>query len=121
MTRIPKGNERSICGEVRESLEIPDQDNGANARSQVLALNPLTEIVGTVRGIGEMYVVIECVQRFKIPRETFSPDQIERLSEGAEVGVLFMDNGTARIREGNPAHRVDATVVRVLASCHAEP
>ena len=102
-------------------MENPDQDNGANARSQVLALDPLTEIVGTVRRIGEVYVVIECVQRYKVPRETFSPEQIERLSEGAEVGVLFMDDGTARVREGNPAHRDDAKVVRIPSGFHAEP
>ena len=102
-------------------MENPNQDNGANARSQVLALDPLTEIVGTVQRIGEVYVVIECTQRYKVPREMFSPEQIERLSEGAEVGVLFMDDGTARVREGNPAHREDATVVRILADYHAEP
>lgn len=101
-------------------MENPDQDNGANARSQVLALDPLTEIVGTVRRIGEMYVVIECVHRFKILRETFSPEQIERLSEGAEVGVLFMDDGTARVRERDPAHRDNATVVCVPTGYHAE-
>ena len=90
-------------------------------RSQVLALDPPTEIIGTVRRIGEMYVVIECVQRFKVPRETFSPEQIECLSERAEVGVLFMDDGTARGREGNPSHRDEATVVRILTGYRAEP
>ena len=102
-------------------MAIDDRGSGDNASPQVVHLDPLTEIVGTVKRVGEVYVVIECVQRFKVPREAFGPDQIERLREGAEVGVLFMDDGTTRIREVSPAPSDDAAVVRVSTGYRAEP
>ena len=102
-------------------MVIDDQGSGGNASPQVVRLDPLTEIVGAVKRVGEVYVVIECVQKFKVPREAFGPNQIERLREGAEVGVLFTDDGTARIREVSPAPRDDAVVVRVSTGHWAEP
>ena len=81
--------------------------------SNVLRLEPWTEIVGTVQGVGEVYVVLEAVQRFKIPREAFTLDQIEKLRKGAEVEVLFRDDGPTLIREISPVPRDHSVVVRV--------
>ena len=89
--------------------------------SNVLRLEPWTEIVGTVQGVGEVYVVLEAVQRFKIPRETFSPDQIEKLRKGAVVGVLFRDDGPTLIREISPVPRDYSVVVRVPLREQTEP
>ena len=81
--------------------------------SDVLQVEPWSEIVGTVQGVGEVYVVLEAVQRFKIPREAFSPDQIENLRKGAVVEVLFRDDGPTLIREISPVPLDHSKVVRV--------
>ena len=88
---------------------------------QVLLLGPLTEIVGSIQRVGEVYVVIECVQRLKVARDVLSHKQIELLREGAEVGVLFMEDGTTRVREVSPACRDNPSVVQDPAGYHAEP
>ena len=88
--------------------------------SDVLQVEPWSEIVGTVQGVGEVYVVLEAVQRFKIPRETFSPDQIERLRKGAVVGVLFRDDGPTVIREISPVPLDHSKVVRVPTRIQTE-
>ena len=88
-------------------MAADDQDSGRNVPPQGVRLDPWTEIVGTVKRVGEVYVVIEYVRGFKVPREAFSPNQIKHLREGAEVGVLFMDDGTTRIREIGQAPRDD--------------
>ena len=79
--------------------------------SDVLQIEPWSEIVGTVQGVGEVYVVLEASKRFKIPRETFTPDQIGKLREGAEVEVLFRDDGPTLIREISPVPRDHSIVV----------
>ena len=89
--------------------------------SDVLKLEPWTEIVGMVQRVGEAYVVLEAVQRFKIPRETFSPDQIEKLRKGSVVGVLFRDDGPTLIREISPVPRDYSVVVRVPLREQTEP
>ena len=78
----------------------------------VLQVEPWEEIVGTVQGLGEAYVVVEAVRRFKIPREAFNPDQIEKLHEGAGVGILFRDDGPTLVREISPMPRDHSVVVR---------
>lgn len=78
----------------------------------VLQIEPWEEIVGTVQGVGEAYVVIEAVRMFKIPREAFSPGQIEELHEDARVGILFRDDGSTLIREISPMPRDHPVVVR---------
>jgi hypothetical protein len=60
-----------------------------------------------------VYVVVQAVKRFKIPREAFSSNLIEKLSKGAEVGILFRDDGQALIREISPALRDYSAVVNV--------
>jgi hypothetical protein len=78
----------------------------------VLQIEPWSEIVGTVQGVGEAYVVVEAVRRFKIPREAFSPAQIEMLREGVGVGILFRDDGPTLVREVSPMPRDHSAVVR---------
>jgi hypothetical protein len=86
----------------------------------VLHPEPWSEIVGTVQDVGEVYVVLEAVRRFKIPREAFSPDQIETLHRGAEVGILFRDDGPTLVREISPDSRDHSTVVHVPTRDQAE-
>ena len=81
--------------------------------SDVLQLEPWEEIVGAVQGVGEVYVVIEAVNVFKIPREAFSPDQIEKLRKGAVVEILFRNDGPTLVREISPVRRDHSKVVRV--------
>ena len=106
--------------EVLESLATDDQSNGANLSPQGARLDPWTEIVGTVTRVGEVYVAIECVQRFKVPLKAFGPRQIEHLREGAEVGVLFMDDGTTRIREIGEVPRDEPAVVHISSNYQTE-
>ena len=68
-----------------------------------------------------MSVVLEAVQRFKIPREAFSPDHIEKLRKGAEVEILFRDDGPTLIREISPVSRDHSVVVRVPMRDQTEP
>lgn len=89
--------------------------------SNVLQMEPWEEIVGTVQGVGEVYVVVEAVRRFKIPREAFSPDQIERFREGAGVGIVFRDDGPTLIREISPMPRDHSVVVRIPPRVQDEP
>ena len=102
-------------------MDTINQDRGESVPPQVLRLDPLTEIVGSIQRVGEVYLVFECVQRLKVPREVLSHKQIELLREGGEVGVLFMDDGTTRVREVSSACRDNPTVVQVPAGYHAEP
>ena len=88
--------------------------------SGVLQLEPWSEIVGTVQCVGEVYVVVEAVRRFKIPREAFSPDQIEKLRGGAGVGILFRDDGPTLIREISSMPRDHFVVVRTAARAQNE-
>ena len=81
--------------------------------SDVLQIEPWSEIVGTVQAVGEVYVVVEAAKRFKIPREAFTTAQIEELHNGAEVGILFRDDGPTLIREISPVPRDQSKVVRV--------
>ena len=105
LTRLPKGNKRTLFVEVLGILGTIDQGRGGNPPPQVLRLDSLTEVVGSVQRIGEVYVIIECVQRFKVPLGAFTSNQIECLREGVEVGILFMEDGTTRIREVSSAPR----------------
>ena len=88
--------------------------------SDVLQIEPWSEIVGAVQAVGEVYVVVEAVRRFKIPKEAFTPDQVEKLREGVEVGILFRDDGPTLIREISPAPRDHSTVVRLPPSDRTE-
>ena len=98
-----------------------DQGRGGNASPQALRLDPLTEIVGSVQRIGEAYVVIKCVQMSKVPVDVFTPKQIECLRESGEVGVLFMEDGTTRVREISSTPRDNAAIVQVPTGYHVEP
>ena len=80
--------------------------------SDVLQIEPWSEIVGTVQDVGEVYVVVEASKKFKIPRKAFSPDQIEKLRRSAEVEILFRDDGPTLIREISPTPRDHSVVVR---------
>ena len=88
--------------------------------SDVLQIELWSEIVGAIQAVGEVYVVVEAVRRYKIPREAFTPDQVERLREGAEVGILFRDDGPTIVREISPAQRDRSTVVRLPTSDRTE-
>ena len=89
--------------------------------SNVLQIEPWEEIVGTVQGVGEAYVVVEAVRRFKIPREAFNPDQIERLREGTGVGILFRDDGPTLVREISSMPRDHSVVVHIPPRVQDEP
>ena len=86
----------------------------------VIRIEPWSEIVGTVQGVGEVYVVVEAVRRFKIPLEAFSPDQIEKLRRGAGVGILLRDDGPTLIREISSMPRDHSVVVRTVARAQNE-
>ena len=96
----------------------PSAEAASMSSSNVLQIEPWEEIVGTVQGVGEVYVVIEASKKFKISREAFSPDQIEKLHGGVEVGILFRDDGPTLIREISPVPRDHSVVVR--APTHAQ-